>query len=84
MAEYIDRDHYCKYICRCNGDKCDKTKCPLFTAPTADVAQVVHREWKQARYTEASLYICSGCDKPEYKQHKYCPHCGAKMDGGKK
>lgn len=36
--------------------------------------------WKQARYTEAPLYLCSECDKPEYKQHKYCPNCGAKMD----
>ena len=48
----------------------------------ADAAEVVHGRWEQARYTEAPLYICSKCDKPEYKQHNYCPNCGAKMDGG--
>jgi uncharacterized paraquat-inducible protein A len=49
--------------------------------PTADVVEVRHGKWKQARYTEAPLYICSECDKTEYKQHNYCPNCGAKMDG---
>lgn len=47
-----------------------------------DAVEVVHGRWGQARYTEAPLYICSECDKSEYKQHRYCPHCGAKMDGG--
>ena len=49
---------------------------------TVDAVEVVHGRWQQARYTEAPLYICSKCDKPEYKQHNYCPNCGAKMDGG--
>lgn len=49
--------------------------------PTADVVEVKHGEWKQARYTEANLYICSECDAPEYKKHRYCPNCGADMRG---
>ena len=49
--------------------------------PTVDAVEVVHGRWEQARYTEAPLYICSQCGKPEYKQHNYCPNCGAKMDG---
>ena len=49
--------------------------------PTADVAEVRHGCWKQVRYTEANLYLCSECDATEYKCHKYCPNCGAKMDG---
>ena len=56
----------------------------LLEIGTADVVEVRHGEWQQARYTEASLYICSECDKPEYKEHRYCPHCGAKMDGERK
>ena len=48
---------------------------------TVEAVEVVHGRWKQASYTEAPLYICSGCGKPEYKQHNYCPNCGAKMDG---
>ena len=51
-------------------------------APTVDAVPVVHGRWMQARYTEAPLYICSNCDKPEYKTHNYCPNCGALMDGG--
>ena len=47
-----------------------------------DWAPVVHGRWMQARYTEAPLYICSECDKPEYKRHKYCPNCGADMRDG--
>ena len=46
---------------------------------TVDAVEVVHGRWEQARYTEAPLYICSKCDKPEYKQHRYCPNCGADM-----
>ena len=49
--------------------------------PAADVAPVRHGHWKQARYTEAPLYICSECDIQAYKQHNYCPNCGANMDG---
>lgn len=49
--------------------------------PAADVTPVRHGNWKQARYTEAPLYICSECDITAYKPHKYCPECGAKMDG---
>lgn len=49
--------------------------------PTIDPESLrPHGRWKQARYTEAPLYLCSECDNPEYKQHKYCPHCGAKME----
>lgn len=63
MPEYIDRDHYCKYICGCNGDKCEKTKCPIFTAPTADVAPVVHGEWERIL-----------CDEDAYEHHR-CSIC---------
>ena len=53
----------------------------LLDGDAVDAVEVVHGRWEQARYTEAPLYICSECDKPEYKQHNYCPNCGAKMDG---
>ena len=44
--EYIDRGLYCETICRCNGTACDKSKCPIWNAPVADVAPVVHGERK--------------------------------------
>ena len=51
-------------------------------APTIDAVPVVHAKWRQARFTQAPLYICSECDNQAYTSHHYCPNCGAKMDGG--
>ena len=63
-------------------EKCAVGACitELSDVPTVDAVPVVHGRWKQARYTQAPLYLCSECDKPEYKEHRYCPNCGAKMD----
>ena len=71
MAENGEYDHYT------SGFDEAVTRVEDFQA--ADVEPVRHGRWKQARYTEAPLYICSECDKPEYKRHKFCPNCGAKM-----
>lgn len=49
--------------------------------PAADVAPVVHGEW---RYV-GSNWECSNCLFPVYSQSKfyrYCPQCGARMEGG--
>lgn len=41
-------------------------------------------EWKQA-YNSSPRYCCTHCNHLyNNKSFKYCPHCGAKMDGGKK
>lgn len=57
-------------------------------APAADVAPVVHAQWVSvARKRDR---ICSRCLHNEpYKNadddaevFEFCPHCGAKMDGG--
>lgn len=48
--------------------------------PAADVVEVKHGEW----IDRDEKTWCSNCDASN-KQYKppYCPHCGAKMDGGK-
>ena len=57
--------------------------------PAADVAPVVHGRWEM-RPTgmetdtgpEYKAY-CTVCNEPNKQyQPPYCPHCGAKMDGG--
>lgn len=50
--------------------------------PAADVAPVVHGEWEYYTHTMMACSIC----KRHVPRHKseYCPHCGAKMDGGEK
>lgn len=57
--------------------------------PAADVAPVVHGRWEirptgMATDTgpEYKAY-CTVCNEPNKQyQPPYCPHCGAKMDGG--
>lgn len=59
---------------------------------TADVAPVVHGRWMHSRYDNFSEQFdrvkCSQCNHEAYAMAfyvvdgNYCPHCGAKMDGG--
>lgn len=55
---------------------------------TADVAPVVYGRWIERRAPHAMGGIsakCSACSKSvQYLGNplNYCPHCGAKMDGG--
>lgn len=67
----------------------------LHEVPAADVAPVVHGKWQGEGdgYADGELvydvWHCSECDyciddgtdNPELLP-KYCPNCGAKMDGG--
>ena len=64
----------------------------LLQAPTADVEEVKYGHWIDTEYTYFGLkrYECSECRDDEfwdkrYVEHKekYCPNCGAKMDGDK-
>ena len=51
--------------------------------PTADVVEVVHASWEA--YPSHDWRRCSVCKKEQYAGNvqtaKYCPNCGAKMDG---
>ena len=54
--------------------------------PTADVVEVRHGEWEEERWCDNFQHICSLCHKtvrvhPQSVAYKYCPYCGAKMDG---
>lgn len=86
MADYIDREHYCKNVCRCAGFEkgCNKDKCSLWKEPAADVAPVVHGRWGDWTYapTDGVIYQrpCSECKWLCADYANYCPHCGAKMD----
>ena len=60
----------------------------------ADVAEVVHGEWLRADddWNSLTTIQCSLCseewcfetdDDVSLLNYKYCPNCGARMDGGK-
>ena len=52
--------------------------------PTADVAPVRHGRWICRNKWKPSefKYECSICHDGSDLESKYCPNCGAKMDGG--
>ena len=58
-------------------------------SPTANVVEVKHGEWFLLDDCANEGVYCSVCHKKVYKKcyenqklkSKYCPNCGAKMDG---
>lgn len=96
MPKYIDVERFCREICRCAGleNGCDKSKCPIWNAPTEDVVPVREGKWiYDHTYTgkQKEIYYCSRCNhyqsRSKSEQRKkmnymmYCPFCGEKMDG---
>lgn len=41
MSKYVNVDDYCANLCKCNSRECDKSKCRLWQASTADVKEVI-------------------------------------------
>lgn len=55
----------------------------LHEVPAADVAPVVHAKWVPFHSQAAGdIQYCSACEVGFCEKMDYCPHCGAKMDGG--
>lgn len=56
------------------------------SAPVADVEPVVHGRWISDGDGYHWTYNCSICawkdGYPFNERHNFCPHCGARMDGG--
>lgn len=65
---------------------CKAVKAVADAAPTVDAAPVVHGQWRRFINGDGEYkYLCSVCEKMityEMGGAKYCPDCGAKMDGG--
>lgn len=63
----------------------------ILDTPSADVTEVRHGKWFLLDECANAGVYCSVCHKKVYKEHyanvklksKFCPNCGAKMDGGK-
>lgn len=87
MAEYIDKDVAINTIMGQPPDAHypDWYASQIEDIPAADVVPVVHAKWIPYR---CDMYECSACGRihtsfdNEECDANYCPHCGAKMDGG--
>ena len=95
MAEYIEREAVLDVLNNnivlfeswphlLNGKECLARA--VKNAPAADVAPVVHGEWKLPTINGKPLLItnftCSVCGEFSHEETNYCPNCGARMDGG--
>lgn len=94
MNRYIDADKLIDKYERAIEDEWNKKTSPSSWAdaydcviadiddvPTADVVEVKHGEWtKSSPYNR--FMNCSVCGfGQDHTTFKYCPNCGAKMDG---
>lgn len=88
MAEYIERRAAIEHLnVWCDG--CGSAVECILAEPAADVAPVVHGRWvfETATANTLSRIKCDICgwwtlDPSVDDSYKYCPNCGAKMDGG--
>lgn len=93
--KYIDADKFLKdetkrcgcipTIGSCTTDN-ESLAYQLAKAPTADVVKVRHGEWiinDEDYWTKCSVCEFEYLDEQEdiYNTYRYCPHCGARMDG---
>jgi len=94
MSKYINADELMAYLEReMNGDlkkmsnEAHFTLGLLLATEAADVEKVRHGKWI---FDKNGYIACSCCDFRAYAEYKhidfdhlnkYCPHCGAKMDG---
>lgn len=97
MAEYVERETFLKRIeerycfpckeegkdyngCKCRACWVDDMRGDVIDAPAADVAPVIRGCW--TRYS-TTMMSCSACGRHTARhKFKYCPHCGARMNGG--
>ena len=49
----------------------------VINTPTIEAEPVRHGDW----YGCGNMWMCTECNDLAYVMHKYCPNCGAKMDG---
>ena len=90
--EYIEREYMEEIITMLKSEKGDirvmDTETLLYfirKVPAADVAPVRHGCWVKEKSDVLIHWYCSVCEKCYFLEEPnadYCPHCGAKMDGG--
>ena len=93
MAEYIEREaqieeleriyhaHYVKAREQSIHDVFKAVFKRLSNAPAADVAEVKHGQWMPCGFGKEIMCSVCRCELGDVWEYRYCPDCGAKMDG---
>ena len=93
MDKYINVNDLITQLANCKNQKFLPTSCSMIKFiedfPTVDVMKVRHGRWHDVYMSSASSFVgtCSVCGvsndiPPVPSLAKYCPNCGARMDGG--
>ena len=90
MSDYIKRETILNHYKKCSFAMVKAVIAYIEDLPAADVVEVRHGRWKYKRTTDDGFAIvkCTECDEEAFamayfvREGEYCPHCGAKMDGG--
>ena len=90
MAEYIDREALLVAFSLADYPWTDFEDAweMVRNAPSADVAEVKHGKWDFPIFTDnedgldprVKCSVCGGVEAA-FARWKYCPNCGARMDG---
>ena len=75
-----------RLVCGASASELNVVASMIDDAPTADVVEVRHGEWiinDEDYWTKCSVCEFEYFDEQEdiYNTYRYCPHCGARMDG---
>ena len=85
LLDAFDRDEHGDYFYEHGWEVCEAV---ILAMQAVDTAPVVHGKWEKVIPTKSAAkwstqVSCSICHMKGYSRHKFCPNCGAKMDGGK-
>lgn len=85
MAEYITREAALTAVDETYLEYLAVVQAAVRNIPSADVAPVRHGEWLLRHEGHGHYWECSLCHTNPCiyvtKDTKFCPNCGAKMDG---
>ena len=89
MAEYIEREALISEFKRLTlGENslierifADGVYAVLETFPAADVVEVKHGRWMPYGFGKEIMCSVCRCELGDAWEYRYCPDCGAKMDG---
>ena len=86
MAEYIERENaiawFMPYVHAGESIDADVVISDIKGMKAADVAPVRHGRWLPQVVLGQKAWDCSECKTLGSPHWKWCPVCGAKMDGG--